>query len=147
MHLDDILLEWKTDSKINRVKLEEESINVPMLHGKYLAMWVEAKARLKMAEQAMAVLGKDKWRYYEGKMTKEELEEKSLDPDPFKGLHILKGDKKHWYESDAELQAADAKIDYCKLKIDTLSSIIDMIKWRSNTIKNIIDIRRFESGS
>jgi Recombination, repair and ssDNA binding protein UvsY len=147
VHLDDILLEWKTDSRINRVKLEEECINAPMLHGKYLEHWVNAKAQLKMAEQRMAKLGKEKWLYYEGKMSEEDIKRLNLEPDPFNGLKVMKGDRKHWYESDEDLLAADAKIDYYKLKIDTLAGIIDMLKWRSNTIKNIIDIRRFESGN
>jgi len=52
----------------------------------------------------------------------------------------------HYYESDPELQQSEAKIQYIKTVIDTLSEIINNLNWRHQTIKNMIDYKKFEAG-
>ena len=95
----------------------------------------------------MKVLLKEKWLYYNGKMSQEDVVEKGWDPDPFNGLKILKGEMDYYYDSDPEIQKSEEKIQYYKTVIDTLEQIISNLNWRHQTIGNIIKWKQFESGS
>lgn len=146
MNLDKILTEWKTDSQIEFNKLDVSSHKTPELHAKYLELYTNAKLRLKDLEFKQQVLLKDKWLYYNGKMSQEDVVKKGWNPDPFDGLKILKGEMDYYYNSDPEIQQSEAKIVYIKEMIDTLKEILDSIKWRHQTIRNMIEWRRFEAG-
>jgi len=146
MNLDDILSEWKKDAHIEFNKLDVSSQETPKLHAKYLELYTNAKLKLKDAEFKQKVLLKEKWLYYNGKMSEEELLQKGWNPDPFNGLKILKGEMEHYYESDPEIQASEAKIVYLQTIIETLKEILDNLKWRHQTIKNMIQWKQFEAG-
>lgn len=147
LDLDSILKEWNEDSEIPKHQLDETSRITPSLHAKYLQYLSLTKLQLKRAENSQKSLLKDKWLYYNGKMSQEELQTKGWEPDPFNGLKILKGEMDHYYDSDPEIQRSEEKIVYLKTIIDTLSEIVDSLKWRHQTIKNIIEWRKFESGA
>ena len=147
MTLEHILNEWAKDSVIDNMKLDESSRNAPMLHAKYLPILANYKLMHKRAEFKQKSLLKDKWLYYNGKMSPEELIEKNWKPDPFDGLKILKGEMEYYYDADPEIQQSEEKLQYYKITIDTLVEIIDNIKWRHQTIANIIKWKQFESGS
>jgi len=145
--LKNILQMWSEDCQINQMKLDESSRVTPQLHAKYLELLSQTKLMLKRAEFAQKGLLKDKWLYYNGKMSEEELNEKGWDPDPFNGLKVLKGELDYYYDSDPEIQKSEEKIQYYKTVIETLTDIIDNLKWRHQTIGNIIKWKQFESGS
>lgn len=147
MHLDQILSMWEEDCKIDGMKLDDVSRDTPNLHAKYLRLLTEAKLQMKRAELKQKSLLKDKWLYYNGKMSQEELEEKGWDPDPFNGLKVMKGEMDHYYDSDPEIQKSEELIEYWKTIRDTLIDIVDNIKWRHQTIGNMIRWRQFESGN
>ena len=73
MTLEQILNDWKEDSKIEFNKLDVSSHKTPELHSKYLELYSNAKLRLKDLEFKQKVLLKDKYMYYEGKMPKEDI--------------------------------------------------------------------------
>ena len=102
---------------------------------------------LRRAEFKQKELLKDKWLYYNGKMTQEEVETRGWDPDPFDGLKIMKGEMDYYYDAYPDIQRSEEKIQYYKVTIDTLTDIIDNIKWRHQTIGNIIKWRQFQSGN
>ena len=104
VELNEILTMWETDCKINNMKLDDTSRDTPNLHAKYLRYLTEAKLQYKRAELKQKSLLKEKWLYYNGKMSQEELEEKGWDPDPFNGLKVMKGEMEHYYDSDPEIQ-------------------------------------------
>jgi len=89
---------------------------------------------------------KNKWLWYNGKLSQEEVEAFGWDPDPFNGLKILKGEMQHYVEADPELQESEAKIELLKNTIDTLKEIVDNLKWRHQSISNIIRWKQFEAG-
>lgn len=146
LDLDNIMKMWKEDSVIDQNNLDEASIQTPMLHAKYLELYNVAKIKLRRAEADQKVLLRDKWSWYNGKMSKEQIDEKGWDYDPLNGLKVLKGDMDYFYDSDPDIRASEDKVVYWRTVNECLKEIIDNIKWRSNTIKNIIDWRRFESG-
>jgi len=146
LDLENILEMWKDDCKIEEFNLDEVSRHTPSLHAKYLEIRSLTKLRLQEVELAQKTLLKDKWRYYNGKMSEDEIKETGWQFDPFDGLKVLKGDMDYYYDADTDIQKSEVKITYYKTMLDTLDEIINNLKWRHSTIKNIIDWRRFETG-
>lgn len=145
--LNEILSMWEEDCRIHPTRLDDASRETPNLHAKYLKILTEAKLQLKRAEFKQKTLLKDKWMWYNGKMSEEVLKEKGWDPDPFDGLKIMKGEMDYYYDSDPEIQKSEELIEYWKTVKDTLTDIIDNLKWRHQTIRNMITWRQFESGN
>lgn len=145
--LNTVLTMWEEDCKIDGMKLDDVSRDTPTLHAKYLRMLTEAKLQLKRAEFKQKTLLKEKWMWYNGKMSHEEIVEKGWDPDPFDGLKVMKGEMEYYYDSDPEIQKSEELIEYWKTVKDTLTDIIDNVKWRHQTIRNMISWRQFESGN
>lgn len=147
MDMQAILDEWSKDSVIDENSLDESSRVTPKLHSKYLQLLANYKLMLKRAEFKQKTLLKEKWLYYNGKMSQEDIESRGWEPDPFDGLKIMKGEMDYYYDSDPEIQKSEEKIQYYKITIDTLTDIIDNIKWRHQTIGNMIKWRQFQSGN
>lgn len=139
--------EWNEECSINDIELDVTSLDVPRLHAKYseyLTDWklVEKRLNLKYKE-----LLKNKWLWYNGKLSQQEIDDLGWSYDPFNGLKIMKGDFNYFFESDKDLQEMRGKMDTAKVTIEYLIEIIDMLKWRHQTIKNIIEWRKFMAGA
>lgn len=146
--VEDILEMWKRDTEIDQVNLDDASKETARFHAKYLELLTTSKLLLKRAEMQQKVLLRDKWLYYTGVMSREEMDIRGWDYDPFKGARKpLKSDMGYFYESDEDLQKSQAKIDYIKTTVETLESIMTNITWRHQTIKNMIDWSKFTSGT
>lgn len=137
---------WEEDCKINQQKLDESSVQTPILHSKYLRFYSIEKSRLVMLEMEQKKLLKQKWLWYNGKMSQEEMDQLGWTYDPLNGLKILKGDMDYYYEADDEIQKSEMKIQLQKEIINTLKEILETLKWRHQTIKNIIEWKKFEHG-
>jgi len=146
INLQDVLDEWKTDSKIDEINLDETSRQSPILHAKYLELFSLAKLQLKQAEHKQKSLLKKKFLYYNGKMPQEDIEKEGWNYDPFDGLRILKTDLNYYYEGDKEIQESEERIEYWKTVVAALKEILDSVKWRHQTIRNMIEWRKFTSG-
>jgi c-di-GMP-related signal transduction protein len=146
LNLEEIFKMWAKDSEIDDLRLDEASKKTASLHAKYLEMLSVSKLQLKRRDMEFKVLLRDKWLWYNGKMPKEDIEQRGWEYDALNGLKILKGEMDYYYNSDPHIQESQAKIDYLKTLIETLEEIINNIRWRHSTIKNMIDWRRFESG-
>jgi hypothetical protein len=147
MTLDQILEMWKKDSVIDDIRLDEASKDGASLHSKYLELLSINKLQLKRRDAEFKILLKNKWLWYNGKLTKDEIDHLGWEYDALNGLKILKGDLDYYYDADPHIQQANARIDYLKTMISTIEEIINNIRWRHSTIKNMIDWRKFESGS
>ena len=139
---------WEADSVIDEINLDETSIKSAKLHAKYLQLLSIAKLRLKKKEMEFDAIKKDKWLYFEGKMTKDQIDERGWKYDPFDGgTKPMKSNMDYYYKSDSDLTRLQSQIDYQKTLIDTLIDIMDNIKWRHQNIRNVIDWKRFVSGA
>lgn len=148
MNIEQILEMWAKDSVIDEFKLDSATVDTSRMHSKYLELLTVNKLQLKRREAQFKVLLKDKWLYYNGKLSKDEIDQRGWDYDPFNGLSKpLKGEMDFYYDSDKDIIEANTKIEYLKTVIDTLEEIISTLRWRHQSIKNMIDWRRFESGS
>lgn len=146
MTLDEIIEMWKKDSPIDDLNLDGASQQSAKLHSKYLELLSINKLQLRKREMEFKVLLKNKWLWYNGKMSKQQMDELGWSYDPTDGLKILKGEMDYYYDSDPHIQEANARIEYLKTMIDTLQEIMENIKWRHQNIKNMIEWRKFTSG-
>ena len=93
--IDGITKKWEIDSNLVGVNLGDASRNLPVIHGYWLKESIQAKRRLSNLRLQQKILMKEKWLYFHGKMSEEEINEKGWKPDPFKGLKVLNNDKKY----------------------------------------------------
>lgn len=146
LRIEDVLEMWKADSEIDELKLDEASRESARLHAKYLELLSITRLQLKRKESEFNVLLKDKWMWYNGKMSKDEIDARGWEYDPLNGLKVLKGDMDYFYDSDSDIQTAKMKIDYLKELVSVLEEIIGNIRFRPNNIKNMIEWNKFTSG-
>jgi len=147
MDIEDLLIMWSRDSKIDEVDLDASSIASACLHSKYLEIYSAAKLGLKRKELRLAELKRDLWLYYNGKMSKEEMDERGWTYDPYKGLSKpLKSDMGMYYDSDPYMMKYKLEVEESQVLVDTCKEIMDNIRWRHQNIKNIITWRQFQSG-
>ena len=146
MNLEDILNDWKKDCVIDESHLDKSSIDIAKLHAKYLQLLSISKLQLKKTELKQKILLKDKWLYYNDKMTQEQIEERGWEYDPFNGMKVMKGDMNHYYDSDIDIQKSEERVTYYKTLVETLQEIVTNINWKHQTISNIIKWKQFEAG-
>lgn len=147
MQIQEILDMWEVDGEIDQFKLDDTTIKNAALHSKYLSLFTVAKLQKKQIQHDYDILLKDKWLYYNGKMSQAQIDDKGWEYDPFHGLNKpLKGDMNYYYNADADIQKHQKALEYQVVMVDTLKEILETIKWRHQTIGNIIKWRSFEAG-
>jgi len=148
LNINEIFEMWKKDSTIDGMNLDESSIDTAKMHSKYLEMLTTCKLQQKRKDSQLKLLLKDKWLYYGGKMTKEQMDDKGWDYDPYVGTtKPMKSELDYYYNADPDILKLNDQIEYINTLIETLDEILQNIKWRHQTIKNAIDWRRFTSGA
>lgn len=146
--LNQTLERWKTDCCIDESAIVEESVRFAKLHGVYLDLSVQVKLYIDKLENYLAELKKDKHSWYSGRMSKQEMDDRSWKYDPFDNhTKPLKTDLQLWYDADADIQKLKSKIYYYRTYANALDDILTTIKWRHSTIKNIMDMYKFSSGN
>jgi len=147
MDLQEILKMWEEDGRIDEFKLDDTTVKNASLHSKYLGLITSAKMQKKQKDLNYKTLLKNKWLYYNGKLSQNQIDDFGWQYDPFEGLSKpLKGDMNYYYDSDTDIQKAQAELEYYIVLVDTLKEILDTIKWRHQQIGNIIKWRQFEAG-
>jgi len=148
VNIEEVLKMWKDDSVIDEFKLDDVTIKTARMHSKYLELITIAKMSRKKRDFEYKTLLKDKWLYYEGKLSREQIDEFGWVYDPYKGLNKpLKGQMNYYYDADSDIQKMQALTEYDKVLIETLEEIMNTIRWRHQNIGNIIKWRAFESGA
>ena len=139
--------EWEKDCEIDDIELDKSSLHIPKLHAKYSGLLSNKKLALIKYENELKDIIKDNWLWYTGKLSKEEIEDKGWEFDPFDGLTVLKTDYDKFFDSDKDIRIINDKIEYLKVTIEYLSDIVSQLTWKHQTIKNIIEWRKFMAGS
>lgn len=143
MNIEEIKKLVEKDMNINPTDLDRESLNIPIIHNKYLVILMDEKLKLKKFESNLKVLSKNKWLYYSGKMSEEQLI--SLEWEPFE-LALLRQDLDKFIESDPEVTDASNKYELQKEKVNYLESIIKIISNKAWNIRSAIDWIKFTQG-
>lgn len=140
--------EWRKDAEVDEFNLDRASLDIPKLHSKYLYLLDLAKETLREQEYLYAILLKKRLSWYDGELTKEEMDELEWEYDPYAGKLVkTKLQKDHYLKSDEVLLKAQQELDATKQKIDSIKEMLDNIKWRGNFIKNAIEFRKFQAGA
>lgn len=143
MNAEQIVFEWEIDSKIDSTELGQESIKIPQLHSKYMKELYLAKTLLNKVTNDYKRIARLKHQYYQGILSKEELDELGWDVQPLK---ILKSDIPMYIESDVELQDIKMRIKATEDKIEILEHIIKTLNNRGFLLKNAIEWAKFQHG-
>jgi hypothetical protein len=143
MNLDELKNMIKKDLEIDQTALDAESSRTPQIHNKYLVMFMDEKLKLKRMENELSVLRRNKWLYYTGRMSKEELDQHGWEP--FE-LNILKNEADQMIESDSDYIKASEKVNFQQEKVSYLEDVIKIVNNRQWQIRSIIDWLKFTQG-
>lgn len=139
-------LDFKTieaDLKIDETRLDEESLRTPQLHNKYLMLLLRLKNRRDKIERELKSLQKDKWLYYTGKMSEEEL--KRLGWEAFE-LNVLRTDVDRIMDADKDILELEGKYRELSRIVDYIEDVVKVISNRQWSIRAAIDWQKFTNG-
>jgi len=143
MNLDELKVMIKKDLDIDQTALDAESSRTPQLHNKYLVMFMDEKLKLKRMNSELSVIRKNKWLYYTGRMSQEELTQFGWEP--FE-LNILKTEADDMIESDTDYIKSSEKVNFQEEKVNYLESVIKIVQNRQWQIRAMIDWLKFTQG-
>lgn len=144
MDMNDLFDMVKKDLEIDKTELDTESLRTPQLHNKYLILFSEEKLKLEQLLSERKIKRKDKWLYYTGKMSQEELEEHNWEPFD---LSILKTDVERFIDADSDIIKLGAKVTIQKELVAYLESIVKIISNRQWNIRAALDWIKFTQGA
>ena len=144
MTLDELHDLWDTDCFIDDDHLDKSSIATAKLHSKYLRMLIQHKMKIAAYQAEYNNLRQAKFRYYRGEMPREELTERSWNQ--WQGVKPLKNEMEEFLTGDSDLNKIDLKIQYIKVMVEALDSILGQIKARDWQIRNAVEYKKFIAG-
>jgi len=140
MLLEDIIELWKEDVKIDDVDLDNESLNIPNLHAKYMKYLYDEKMKLKVLLLKKKKLQKILSEYYKGDLNHPEAL-KEIGREPWQRT-ILKQDLINYIDSDDDMIKLLTKISYKEEVVSLLEDIMKSINTRGFHIRAAIDWRK-----
>lgn len=144
MTIEEIISTWQHDSSIDPTNVGNSSLDIAKLHAKYLRFLTEERLLLKKLRSQYKELNKQKYEYYSGSLSEDELRANGWQPFLQK---VLKTDIAMYIESDQDIIKLSLKIGLQEEKVDVLDSIIKSINNRGFQIKNYIDWTKFTNGA
>lgn len=140
--VDELLEEWKTDSKIDILEPSKELKKIPALHSKYLTILSTHRRALKEVNRTMAKLKRLKYEYYTGRLTDEQL--KKYNWAPF--LYTLKGDLNTYMDSDPDILGCKRIMDIHEEIVENCTMILKELGSRTYQLRDIVSWERFIGG-
>jgi hypothetical protein len=144
LKLEDIEVMWDKDSHVDMANLGAEAARNPQLHSKYLRLLNQAKLSLRKAEGDYLRLRGDKYRYFKGEMTKEELAEH--DWVQYQGRVPLKSEMDEYLKTDRDMIRLTDKAEYYETMKTMLESILKAIASRGFELKSAIEWVKIQNG-
>ena len=144
MKMSEIQAMWEKDCTINQLNLGDAAANVPQLHAKYLGLLSNVKLQLRKTESDYLRLKKNKKAWYNGEMSREDLE--MLGWEPSLKNKPLKSEMDEVIQTDDDVITFVDKYEYLKITASTLESIIKSIQSRGWDIKTTLEYMKFTSG-
>ena len=144
MTLDELRTMIKRDLTMDQTELDIESMKTPQLHNKYLILYMDEKLILGKYESDLNILKKEKWLYYTGKMSQEELDERNWEPFD---LVVLKTDIDKFLNSDEDIIKISNKILFQREKVNYLENVVKIVNNRQWSIRSVIDWLKFTNGA
>jgi hypothetical protein len=144
MNLEQLMSMWENDCKIDDNHLGEASTDTPNLHSKYINHLVSYKLKLAKIKGEYNLLRKNKFRYYRGELTRQELED--LGWIQWQGVKPLKNEMDEFLQGDTDLVQMEQKVEYLNTIVYFLESVLTQIRSRDFQIKNGIQWKQFLVG-
>lgn len=144
MNIDEIQDEWEKDSYIDDNFLGESATKTPKLHAKYLKLLIGVKLKHTKLSSDYNILRKNKFRYYRGELSREELTE--LGWPQWQGIKPLKNEMDEFLGGDTDLNTAKVRLEYLDTMIYLLESILGQIKARDWQLKTAVEWKKFLAG-
>ena len=137
MELEKIMSMWEEDAHIDDKDLDNESLNIPNVHQKYLDIYSKEKRIIRDLETHWKVVFQQRWEAVISKNGKA----------PDHNIRISKTElERHYVAADSVLQKAEYIMNEQKSKVEYLKSVLSMIENRSFHINNAINWRKFVAG-
>ena len=130
MELDEIMKMWEEDSHIDDKDLDNESLNIPNVHQKYLNIYSKEKRKMSDLKTHWKILFQQRWEVVISKNGKA----------PEHNIRLSKTElERHYVAADEVLQKAEKIMNEQEGKVEYLKSVLSMIENRSfhiNTLTN-----------
>lgn len=141
----DAITQWQLDAKFDQSGLDVESLNIPLLHGRYLRYLSDARLKVKHLHADKRKLDQTLRSYYTGNSndaaTLATLGRTAM-------LHrYLRQDIPDVVAADAEMLVLDSQLDVAAEIVAVLEEILKNINTRGYQIKNAIEWRRLTNFS
>ena len=137
MELDEIMKMWEEDSRIYDKDLDNESLNIPNVHQKYLNIYSKEKRKMSDLKTHWKILFQQRWEVVISKNGKA----------PEHNIRLSKTElERHYVAADEILQKAEKIMNEQEGKVEYLKSVLSMIENRSFHINNAISWRKFVAG-
>jgi len=137
----ELLEMWEQDSSVDKHHLDDESLNIPKLHHKYLSILMELKSKKIAFVHKLEDVKREKELYYSGQATADVYKEKPFDT----RLKTKSGVHQH-VNTDPDVVKLQERIEYMDVLIEGVNFILENIKWRNQNIKSAIEWVKFQSG-
>ena len=144
MNIEQIQDMWEADCEIDDNYLGEQSTATPKLHAKYVKLLVQIKLKHTKLTSDYNLLRKNKFRYFRGEMSRDELKENNWEQ--WQGIKPLKNEMDEFLQGDNDLNTLRIKIDYLETMIYFLESVLGQIKARDWQIKTAVEWKKFLAG-
>lgn len=145
MNIEELHAMWDSYCSIDEDHLDRESVTTAKLHSKYLRMLIQHKMKIAALQAEYNNLRQRKFRYYRGEMSRDELKENGCDQ--WQGVKPLKNEMEEFLNGDSDLNKIDLKIQYIKIMVEALESILNQIKARDWQIRNAVEFKKFLAGN
>ena len=144
MNIEEIQTMWEQDSLIDDNHLGEASTETAKVHSKYIKLMVGVKLKLTKARGEYNILRKNKFRYYRGELSREELV--GLGWQPYQLIKPLKNEMDEFLQGDQDLITFSTRIEYLETMGYLLEGILGQSKARDWQLKNGIEWKKFLAG-
>lgn len=144
MNIEQLQDMWEADCVIDENHLGEQATASPKLHAKYLKLLVNAKLKHTKMKSDYNILRKNKFRYYRGELSREELTD--LGWPQWQGVKPLKNEMDEFLAGDTDLNTLEVRIEYLATMIYFLESVMNAIKSRDWEIKTHVEWKKFLAG-
>jgi hypothetical protein len=144
MNIEQIQDMWDVDCEIDNNYLGETTTATPKLHAKYVKLLVNVKLKHTKLSSDYNILRKNKFKYYRGEMSREELTD--LNWNQWQGVKPIKNEMDEFLKGDNDLNTMTVKIQYLETMVYMLESILGQIKARDWQIKTAVEWKKFLAG-
>jgi hypothetical protein len=142
---DQLCEQWEKDCKVDTSQLSHTLASHPLLHSKYLTILQTYKVALRkhvIKYQKMKIL---KQRYYNGELTKEELDANGWKQ--YLNKRPLRGEMETLLDGDPDLQNIQEQSVYLEMLVTSTESIMKEISNRTFLYRSMVDYQKFLSGA